>query len=368
MPFLRVSRQILFGISIALFGNLTSPLEAKEPSSLSILTRGSGNSLLVDSWSENGQIYFLTETSKGYKGDKNGFQPFKLSRPKIVEDSSNIFKFRRGEWYSFTPETAPSRGDLNSYICKYEAAQKKWIVIHELAVRASNFEPLEDGSIALFGVYDPEENKYYVGATLSPKGSLSYWDEVPFAGYGETFWHTCGTSIDDQMAYAYFPRSGHLYGYDLTEKKLRSFKTPWKPITSEYIEERQKKPIKDRWIDATQFPGLQHAYFSPVDDGQMGFVYKTIDREIHNHIAKSGGEIPVVEKVGAFILYSANPQQYMETEPPSSHVLSKWLWNTQRQCFDKIESLLIPEKKEQQKRPLKNNLTDKRSSTKNIKQ
>jgi len=317
----------------------------KTPLRTFVHTRGTQDPI-VDSWTEDGVVHFHDLTQgKVYHALPSGLEKRPANRPALPPDTKGVLKLRRDVWWLLVPERGQLPKDHVSCLLRFDPKEKQWIRLHDLSIRASNFEPLPDNSIFLAGTYSPETGRRNIAAILSPSGSLSQIDEIPFKNFEEMFWQNCLTTLNDETVFVYFPYPGNMYGYDLKTHTLRGFKTPWPLITSESIKKDQEAAGgKDCFISAVGHPGAAHCYFVPANPGQMAFVYKCLDEEQEKALAFPDGKRPLVEKVSSFMMYGIEPNQVFELDTPSRMQLERWYWNPSLGKFYRWEDAMAPKK------------------------
>ena len=150
----------------------------------------------MDSWAEGGVAYFHDlRQGELYCALPEGLEKHKADRPALPLNTKGIIKYRQGTWWLLVPELGHDPEDQVSSLSRFDAQQKQWVLIRELDIRASNFEPLQDGSFILAGVYAVEKAKRNIAAILSSSGTLSLLDEIPFKAFEDMLWRDCITTV-----------------------------------------------------------------------------------------------------------------------------------------------------------------------------
>jgi len=342
---------ILSTITIAVGLSLSPPAnplpDGKSPARVFVHTRGSQEEPNQEAWVEDGATYYRdVQQNKLYKVEAEGLEARQANSPTLSPFMKGIVKYRKGAWWSlvFEPGLGPPE-KKNSSIYRYDSDQKKWILVRALELHASNFELLSGGRVFLTGIHSNDPSRYSLAAILSSSGSISVLDDIPYQDFNNLFWESSITTIDEQMVYFYFPYPGRIYGYDLNENSLRTFKVPWPLISSESIRKDMAAAAgKDCFISTIGHPGAAHCYFVPVSPGQMLFVYKILDREQEEALADSEGRRPVVEKVSSFMLYAVDPNSPMEWDTPSRMLLNRWCWSSVGGKLVRWEDFMAPKK------------------------
>ncbi len=323
---------IIISLGLSFSPSLKQPPVSQDqsPSRIFVHTRGGQEEPNQEGWREDGTTYYRDiQQNRLYKIGPEGLEVQAANSPTLPFYMKGIVKYRKGAWWSLVcdPGLRPPE-DKNSSIYRFDSVQKKWTLVHTLELHASNFEPLSEDRIFLAGVHSNDPDRYSLAAILSSSGSISVLEEIPFQDFSNLFWESSITAIDEQMVYFYFPYPGRIYGYDLIDNALRTFKVPWPLISSESIKKDMAAAAgKDCFISAIGHPGTAHCYFVPVNPGQMLFAYKILDREQEEALADSEGRRIVVEKVSSFLLYSFDPNNPMEWDTPSRMLLDRWCWS-----------------------------------------
>lgn len=319
-------------------------------------TRGDGISRpFLEAWQADGITYISGEPeSKAYRFSHESLQEIRLKAPELEPGWTGVLKHRQGQWWFLRFAQGPRPQDDLSVVYRYDAPSRQWVPGKILDVRAANFEVLDETHLLLLGLFSPGRNAGYVaGLATMDSASVDLLEEAPVQRYLKPlFWASCVTSIDDQMAYAYFPHSGHLFGFDRTTHTFRAFKTPWTPITDATIDralaEARTEKKRDCFIEAIDHPGAEHAYFMPMSSGRMAFVYKVIDQEMERRmVPRPDGTRPVIERTGAMMLSADAPEMLVELDPPTRTHLERWCWSPSAGRFVSFESRLVPEKPRQ---------------------
>ena len=348
--------RFLIGIAFSLSGMAqgVSPAAGKQaPPRVFIHTRAeSMDRAFINSWKEGDTTYLLdTRTGKAFTFFGENLKEMKHHPPAPMEGWNGQMKFRRGAWWFLQLERGVRPMDKVSSLFRYDVTTKSWSPLHQFDVRASNFEIMDEDRILLFGIYSPSKAGYFMAGTVSASSpAVSLLDEVPIKHhFQDLFWKACITTIDNQMAYAYFPLSGHVFGYDLISHSLREFRVPWSLISDESIEKTieaaKTAGKKDCYIAAVGHPGASNCYFLPLPGGQMAFIYKVLDEEEEKQFTFSDGKRPLVERVGAIMLVPDDPRMLMELTPPSQKALERLCWSTSAGRLVRWEDLVAPEKK-----------------------
>lgn len=306
----------------------------------------------LEAWENEGITYISGEPgSKAYRFRQESLQEIHVKAPVLEAGWTGLLKHRQGQWWFLRYEQGPRPQDKVSVIYRYDAPGKRWTAGKPLEVRASNFEVLDETHVLLFALYSPDKNAYFLAGLASMDSpSVDLLEEAPIKRYlAPYFWGSCITSIDDQMAYAYFPHSGHLFGFDRTTHAFREFKTPWAPVTDASIDrslaEARAAKKRDCFIEAIDHPGAEHAYFMPMSSGRMAFVYKVIDQEMERRmVPKPDGTRSVIERTGAMMLSADAPEMLIELDTPTRLHLDRWCWSPSAGRFVSFESRLVTEK------------------------
>jgi hypothetical protein len=309
----------------------------------------------LDAWQSDGITYISGEPeSKAYRFSHESLQEIRLKAPALEAGWRGVLKYRQRQWWFLRFAQGPLPQDAVSVVYRYDAPTRQWVSGKPLEVRAANFEVLDDTHLLLLGLFSPGKNTYSLAGLASmDSASVDLLEEAPIKRYlAPYFWGSCLTSIDDQMAYAYFPHSGHLFGFDRTTHAFRAFKTPWTPITDESIDraltEARAAKKRDCFIEAIDHPGAEHAYFMPMSSGRMAFVYKVIDREMEGRmVPKPDGTRSVIERTGAMMLSADAPEMLIELDPPTRLHLDRWCWSPSAGRFVSFESRLVTGKPSQ---------------------
>jgi len=317
-------------------------------------TRGENQGrAFMETWKEGDTTYFHGSTpGSSYALAYNAVTETVTHPPALPSEWMGVEKFRQGRWWFLRFEKGHLPEDQVSSLYRYNLASKSWELSQPLDVRASNFEILSRDRVLLFGLYEPAKKRYYLGGVVSGDSStLSLLEEVPIQKwYPGLFWKSCVTSVDERMAYVYFPYSGHIYAYDLESLTKKEFRVPWPLLSDEFIgkeiERAEKAKKADCYISAAEHPGASHCYFLPMPGGQMGFIYKALNVEEEKTFAFSDGKRPLIEKVGALMLIPDDPNLLSELTPPSQRSLERWCWSTTSNRLVPLEQLMkLPEKK-----------------------
>lgn len=330
--------------------------EDSAPPRLYVHTRGDGTSRpFLEAWQADGTTYISGEPdSKAYRFSHESLQEIRLKAPELEPGWTGVLKHRQGQWWFLRFAQGPRPQDEVSVVYRYDAPSRQWVPGKTLDVRAANFEVLDETHLLLLGLFSPGKNAgYLAGLASMDSASVDLLEEVPVQRYLKPlFWASCITSIDDQMAYAYFPHSGHLVGFDRTTHALRAFKTPWTPLTDASFDralaEARAAKKRDCFIEAIDHPGAEHAYFMPMSSGRMAFVYKVIDQEMERRmVPKPDGTRSVIERTGAMMLSADAPEMLVELDTPTRMHLERWCWSPSAGRFVSFESRLVPEKPRQ---------------------
>jgi hypothetical protein len=336
---------------------MSAPIPANQegPASprLYIHTRGDhAQRPFLEAWQNEGITFISGEPeAKAYRFSHESLKEMRLKAPPVEAGWTGLVKHRQGQWWFLRYEQGTRPQDKVSVIYRYDAPGKRWTAGKSLGVRAANFEVLDETHILLFALYSPDKNAYFLAGLASMDSpSVDLLEEAPIKRYmAPYFWGSCITSIDDQMAYAYFPHSGHLFGFDRTTHAVREFKTPWAPVTDESIDrslaEARAAKKRDCFIEAIDHPGAEHAYFMPMSSGRMAFVYKVIDQEMEGRmVPKPDGTRSVIERTGAMMLSADAPEMLIELDTPTRLHLDRWCWSPSAGRFVSFESRLAVEK------------------------
>lgn len=312
-----------------------APVRKPSGTRVFIHSRGDrGAQPFLEAWQEADAIYFREGASgKWFTSAFNIVSELGWRAPSLVEGWKGVIKRRQGEWWFLRVNQGHLPHQRASEVYRFDPGPKTWLLHQRLEVQASNFEVFGTDHIILFGVQELDKNRYHLAAILKG-GGLTLQGEAPIqALYPELFWGSCITSIDARMAYAYFPMSGHLYGYDLDSHSLKNFRVPWTPLADEWmrreIQRAESSGKKEFIISAAGHPSSPgNCYFLPTPGGQMAFIFKALDVEEERQLAFSDGKSPVIEKVGAILLVSDDPNMAVELTPPSLTSLDRWCWST----------------------------------------
>lgn len=329
-------------------------IEKQPPPRVFIHTRGkSMDRPFMDSWAEGGTIFMVDpDAGKSYAFDHEELKETSHRPPPLKDGWKGQLKFRRGAWWFLQFERGGRTQDRVSSVFRFDAASKSWSSRHRLEVRVSNFEVMEEDRLLLFGIFSPEKGAYFLAGTVSATSpSVNLLDEAPIKRhFPDLFWKDCITSVDDQMAYAYFPFSGHLYGYDKISHSFREFRVPWTPLSDEsinqLIEAATASKQRDCFISATDHPSSSHCYFLPMAEGRMAFIYQVLDEETEKRLLPNpDGTHTVVERVSSLMLFPDDPQLVVEMTTPSSLRLARWCWSATTGRLVRIEERLVPREK-----------------------
>jgi len=339
-----------YPILFLVLGLITNPLPAQQksknlPSRTFVHSRGSQEQD-VDSWTEDGVTYFNDiRNGKMFRLVNNKFENCSIYTPSLPPNTKGIIKYRQGFWWLLVHENGQLPKNKVSSLLRFNPKENQWILVHKLDLRVANFEPLPDESFFLSGTYSPKTECRDIAMLLSPSGSLSQLEAIPFKNFEEMFWQNCVTTIDDEMVFLYFPFPGNMYGYDLKNKTIRAFRTPWPLITAESIQKDQEAAAgKDCFISAVGHPSASQCYFAPALPGQMAFVYKCLDEDQEKAHAFSDGKRPLVEKVSSFMMYRLEPNQVFELDTPSRFLLDQWYWSPIHAKFFRWTDAMTPSK------------------------
>jgi hypothetical protein len=233
---------------------------------------------------------------------------------------------------------------------RFDAPSQNWTSGKTLDARASNFEVLDESHVLLFGLFSHEKNAFYLaGISSMDSSSVAYLEEAPIKrNMTSFFWGNCITSIDDQMAYVYFPRPGSLYGFDRVSHSFKEFKAPWTPLSDASIDSAiasaKLSKQKECYIEAIDHPGSEDCYFMPMSPGRMGFVYKIIDQDMERRLVpRPDGTRWVVERAAAFMLFSDDPQMVIDVDTPLKMRIDRWFWSPAAGRLIPLESRLVHE-------------------------
>ncbi|WP_243320088.1 hypothetical protein [Geothrix sp. SG200] len=299
----------------------------------------------METWREGNSIHFRDGASnKSFTLQSEVLTESTFHPPALLDGWAGFIKYRRGAWWFLRPERGHLPEQRLSELYRFDPESRSWKLLHRLEVRAAHFEVMDEDSFLLFGVFDPVKGRYHLAGTLTG-GTLDLLDACPIQKrFPELFWKACVTGLDDRMAYAYFPMSGDLCGYDLDSHTLRRFRVPWPLLTDESLDqdiERAKPSGKDIFISTVEHPSTSaQCYFLPIQGGsQMAFIYKSLDVEEEKQFAFSDGSRPVIEKVGAIMLVPDDPNLTINLTPPSQKSLERWCWSSVANRLVPMESL-----------------------------
>jgi hypothetical protein len=306
----------------------------------------------LETWQEDGVIHFLeSESGRAYAFQYETLVETLSRPPTLAAGWRGLIKQRKGQWWFLRFERGHLPEDRLSELHHYDPVSKAWTLQHRLEVRASNFEVLDEGGILLFGVLEPVKNRYYLAGTLSGGSStVSLLDEAPIKKrFPEQFWKACITSVDSQMAYAYFPMSGHFIGYNQDSHSLKKFRVPWPLISDESmdkeIEAAATSGKPNCFISAVGHPSPNNCYLLPIPGGQMGFIYKVLDEEEEKRLAFADGTRPVIEKSAAFMVVPDDPNMLIELTTPNQKSLERLVWSQTANRLVRWGQLKASEKK-----------------------
>lgn len=305
----------------------------------------------LEAWKEGESTFIAGDsTSKSYVFTHESLREVGRKAPSLKDGWEGLLKFRQGHWWFLRYEQGPRPQDKVSAMYRYDAPSQNWTSGKALDAWASNFEVLDENHILLFGLYSHEKHAFYLaGITSMDSPSVDYLEEAPIKRHmASFFWGNCITSIDDQMAYVYFPRPGSLYGFDRVSHSFKEFKAPWSPLSDASIDSAiasaRLSKQKDCYIEAIDHPGSEDCYFMPMSPGRMGFVYKIIDQDMERRLVpRPDGTRPVVERAAAFMLFSDDPQMGIDVETPSKMRIDRWCWSLAAGRFISLESRLVKE-------------------------
>lgn len=311
---------------------------------------GSTGAPFLEAWSEQGRTQVTGAGSgSGYAIAADRAREVTLIPPAAPVAGQGILKRRLDTWwYLHLERSAAKAEDRGSDLYCFQRDTKRWIQVAELQVRAATFEILDGDEAILFGVSDPGRGPKALAATLHLEtGRLSLLDAVPLTReHAEWFWEACISSADDQMVCAYFPRPGHLVGFDRGTRKLRIYRTPWTPVTDVQVSKaidqatEAKQPLCI--ISLTDHPGAAHAYFMPMSPGQMAFVYKVLDEDLSRSMPpKAEGGPNLVERVEAFTFYASDAETF-PLSTPSRFELAAWCWSPRAGRLVPLKERIVP--------------------------
>lgn len=328
-------------------GHATGPSAPK----VFLHTRGeSTRTPFLEAWSEQGRTYVVgARPGSGYAITADRAREVTLIPPTAPVAGQGVLKRRLDTWwYLHLERSAAKPEDRGSDLYRFQQDTKRWIQVAELEVRAATFEVLDGDEAILFGVSDPGRGPKALAATLHLEtGRLSLLEAVPLTReHADWFWEACISSTDDQMACAYFPRPGHLVGFDRGTRKLRIYRTPWTPVTDAQVSKALAQATEAKQplciISLTDHPGAAHAYFMPMSPGQMAFVYKVLDEDLSRSMPpKAEGGPNLVERVDAFTFYASDPET-IPLSAPSRFELAAWCWSPRAGRLVPLKERIVP--------------------------